>query len=588
MAQAGVALVMAAAAYRPIRAGAVRRPSFRGARVGLPALVAGAAAVAFIAVTLWWLLEDGWIPNGDAGRHLVIVNHYLLGVENGELWRPLDSPPVIDDEFYPPFVHIVGMLGSLVAGFGVFTPVLTLNLVFVPLLALGCYGIGSYVYGRWAGALAVVFVLGAPMLVAQFHVFMLDAPLTALVAVSVWLLLLADGFSRPGIAALAGVAVGCGAMTKVTFLLFIAGLVAVLLLRGGWRNATGIALFVGAALLVSQPWLMLNEDILRDRTSDEFDVDLVIGVALLLVAAGVVSMALARGAWRSRTGIAMLAGAALLVGQFWLLRDGALPWEGGNYGAHFWGALTVQLLAPLFLFFVVGLGSAIWSAVRLRARGGELELVVGLVVGVIGVASMDSYDPRYSMPLLPYAAVLGVGWITALPQVRLRLAGAAAVAAVALTNSVMVNSGLGEPVRFGLPLTDRHATLVSDGGYVENQPRRESWMPELLEAARDAGAEQVMFQPESLNTGGYNLNGLTVLGRAADLSVRPPYLVQELNEHDIYLARLAVDSTKERPCIVIGGAYRGEYGIYVFRGGPIAEGRPSWCPPGWEQRVVDY
>jgi hypothetical protein len=187
------------------------------------------------------------------------------------------------------------------------------------------------------------------------------------------------------------------------------------------------------------------------------------------------------------------------------------------------------------------------------------------------------------MPLLPYAAVLGVGWITALRRVRLRLVGAVAVVAIALTNSVMVNSGLGQPVKIDMPFTDRPATLVSDEGYVENQPRPKSWFPELLESAREAGAEQVMFQAESLNNGGYNLNGLTALGREVGLTVRPPYLWDELNESDIYVTRLAVESRKEEPCILI---YDGAHGIYVFRGGPIAEGKPSWCPPGWEQRAV--
>jgi hypothetical protein len=539
IAEIGIAIIVGAAFFGLGTWRAVRAPSVRIRRPSTPVLVAGSAAFAFILVTLWWVLNDGWLPNGDAGRHLVIVGNYLSAVENGHLWRPLDSPPVIDEEFYPPFVHLVGVLGSLIAGFGINTGVMTLNLLFVPLLAVGCYGIGSYVYGQWAGALAVIFVLGAPLLIAQFHVFMLDASLTALVAGSVWLLLLSEQFSRTGIAALAGVVVGCGIMTKVTFPLFIAGVVLVLLLRNGWRNWRGFVMFLGIALLISQPWLLLHEDMLRDR-----------------------------------------AGRALDMQRENPHAQGAF----GNYGAYFWGVLTVQLLLPLFLFFVVGFGSACWSAIRRKARNGELELAAGVVVGVIAVANMDWFNVRYDMPLLPYAAVLGVGWVTALRFVWLRFALATTVVVVALTNSIMVNTGLGGLVTIGSPFSSDHATLVSDGGYVENHPRPESWLPELLEGARDAGAEQVIFHPESLNTGHYNLNGLTVLGREAGLSVRPAALWQELSEDDIYVTRLALDSTERRPCIIQDG----EYGIYVFRGGPIAEGKPSWCPPGWQQRRVTF
>jgi hypothetical protein len=536
-AQVGIALILAGALYGSARLPQFRRPQWHLRRPSLPVAAAGGAALAFVAVSVWWLIADGWVPNGDAGRHLLIVNNYLQAVEGGDLWRPLDSPPVIDEEFYPPFVHLVGVLGSLVGSYGVVSGVLTLNFIFVPLLALGCFATASRIYGRWAGALAVVFVLGAPILIAQFHVFMLDASLTALVAVSVWLLLASDRFARPAMAALAGLAVGFGIMTKVTFPLFVAGVVAVILFRGGWRNWRGLALFLGVALLVSQPWLMLHEDMLRDR---------------------------------AERAINMQRENPHAQGTF------------GNYGAYFWGVLTVQLLAPLFLFFLVGFGRAVWRAVKRRDSDGELELVAGVVVGVVAVASMDWFNVRYNMPLLPYAAVLGVGWVTAIGRVPVRLALAAAVVVIAVTNSVMVNSGAGGLVKIGLPFTDRHATLVSDGGYVENQPRGEVWVPELLEAAREAGARQVIFHPESMNTGYFNLNGLAVFGRMADLSVRPPYLWHELSETDVYLTRLDIAPSRPDPCIRL----EGDRGIYVYRGGP-PEGRTPWCPPGWQQRIAD-
>lgn len=47
--------------------------------------------------------------------------------------------------------------------------------MFVPLLALGCYHVGRLAFGRTAGALAVVFALGSPLLIEQFHVLMLEA-----------------------------------------------------------------------------------------------------------------------------------------------------------------------------------------------------------------------------------------------------------------------------------------------------------------------------------------------------------------------------------------------------------------------------
>ena len=120
----------------------------------------------------------------------------------------------------------MGALAAFVGGVNVASPIIGENLMFVSLLALGCYQTGRLLFGPLAGLLAVVFVLGSPLLISQFHVFMLDAPLAALVAVSIWLILASEDFSRVGMAALAGLAVGLGLNIKVQFALFVVGLVA--------------------------------------------------------------------------------------------------------------------------------------------------------------------------------------------------------------------------------------------------------------------------------------------------------------------------------------------------------------------------
>ena len=605
-AEVGVLLIVLAGAYwgrHALSVGNLPRPR----RPSAPVAAMAAAALGFIAVSVWWVLADGWVPNGDAGRHLVITSSYLNAVEGGDLLYPLNSPPTIDSEFYPPFVHLVGVLGSLVGGFGVVTGVVTLNLFFVPLLAIGCYGIGSYVFDRWAGVLAVVFVLGTPILISQFHVYMLDAPVTALVAMSVWLLLISKNFSRTGIAALAGVAVGCGILSKATFPIFVVGVVAVLIARGGWRQWQGLLVFFGVALLICQPWLMLHEDLLRSRADRALDMPqdnspadgklgLLVLVSILLAvgwahSTSVVVRQRAAGGWRSWHGVVAVLGGALLVVLLGLmveqglgrssgdprqvneLADGVL----GNYGAYFWGALVVQLLVPLFIFLAIGLGHSVWSVLRRRAPDGVLELLAGLVAGVVAVAMMDWFNTRYDMPLLPYAAVLGVGWIRAFRDVRLRAVAAAALVAVALLNSVMINSGVGGQVTVHMPFSDRYATVFSDSGYIENQPRSDVRVDDLLEDAHAAGARKVIFQPETLNTGGFNLNGLTVFARMADLSTPPSWLVEELGPADIYLTREPL-SPDRFACVAVN--YE-THGVFVYRGGPPGSGEP-WCPPGWE------
>jgi len=72
--------------------------------------------------------------------------------------------------------RLVGALAAFAGGASVASPIIGENLVFVSLLTLGCYQTGRLLFGPRAGLLASIFVLGSPLLIAQLHVFMLDAP----------------------------------------------------------------------------------------------------------------------------------------------------------------------------------------------------------------------------------------------------------------------------------------------------------------------------------------------------------------------------------------------------------------------------
>jgi len=59
---------------------------------------------------------------------------------------------------------------------------------------------------RW---LSVVFVVASPMMISSFKDYMLDAPLTAVAALALYLLIRARGFSSRRYSLLFGVAAGC-------------------------------------------------------------------------------------------------------------------------------------------------------------------------------------------------------------------------------------------------------------------------------------------------------------------------------------------------------------------------------------------
>ncbi|MGO9763465.1 MAG: ArnT family glycosyltransferase [Solirubrobacteraceae bacterium] len=464
------------------------------------------AALTFIALTCWWLTQDRSIPIYDAGDHLetALIFHQML--DAGNLLGPFnhESP-------YPPFATMVGALAVFVGGVNVASPIIGENLVFVSLLTLGCYQTGRLLFGPKAGMLAAIFVLGSDLLTAQFHVFMIDAPEAAVVAVSIWLLLACDDFSRVGMSAAAGLVVGVGLFTKVQYPPFVMGIVLMALLRGGWRNGRGLVTFAAVALIVGAPWYI-------DHLT-QFATFLQISTENPDVIPGDIPPLLSLG----------------------------------NFAWYFWNMLNSQLLAPLFALL---LGGTIWMTVTLirhrrealgaklnsgpptaqpatiragvrtdeRTLGARLEFVVGAFVAWLFITLTPSHDIRYAIPLLPYLAVIATAWIVYLP----RWAGRAAIAVLALgviANTLGTTFGVASSVQVALvhplPPGEEAAddiTLYSTGGFLVAGPSRDGDVPGLLEQLHRDGVSTVTWSVEQSTAPDFSYEGLKPLSLIADLT----------------------------------------------------------------------
>src|ERR1041385_2559108 len=311
------------------------------------------AAALFIGLTCWWLTQDRSIPVYDAGDHLETAFQFHSMIRSGDLLGPFNRVSQ-----YPPLALLVGAFSVFVGGVNVASPIVGENLVFVPLLVLGCYQTGKLLFDERAGLLATIFMLGSPLLAEQFHVFMLDVPQASIVAVSMWLLLASEGFSRNRIAFWAGIAVGCGLLIKVTFPIFVAGIVLVLLAQGGWRNGRGLLSFALPALVVGAPWYIAH-------ISD---------FGMIANLAGTNSGAVAGNLPP-------------------LLSTANLLW-------YFWSTLNSQLFAPLFLLVLIGTAITIRATLR-RDAGWELKLafLVGGFAAWLGISLTPHHDIRYDIPL---------------------------------------------------------------------------------------------------------------------------------------------------------------------------------------------
>lgn len=465
-----------------------RRPSVAAVRASVESRVAvsrwsacawGAigATAAFIALTCWWLTQDRSIPIYDAGNHLNTALEYHEMLAAGNLFEPFTRPTI-----YPVLGAIVGALAVFAGGVNVASPIIGENLVFVSLLALGCYQTGRLLFGRLAGMLAVLFVFGSPLLISQFHVFMLDAPLAALVSVSVWLVLASDDFSRPGIAGVAGLAVGLGLNMKSQFPLYLAGLTVIALLHGGWRNWRGFAIFCVVAAVVGAPWYVVHFSEL----------------GTLLEAGG------------NAPGVAPgNAPPTLSVHN--------LLW-------YFWIVLNSQLLVALF---ILAAGGAVWMlvmAVRSRSgRGVRLEFLAGACAAWLAITLLPHHDIRYSLPLLAFTAVIGTGWIASLPRTP-RVAAIALLVLGVGGNTLGMDFGVGREVTVALPRLLSGASeppdvvLYATNGFLVSAPSRDGDVPGLLESLHREGVRTIAWGFGQSAEPDFSYEGLLPLVRIAQLS----------------------------------------------------------------------
>jgi 4-amino-4-deoxy-L-arabinose transferase-like glycosyltransferase len=498
------------------------------------------AVALFLGITFWWLTQDRSIPIFDAGLHLSLTLDVYENLRAGHVGTALTlSIP------YPPFAYLVGALGVWIGGLGVAPPIIAQNLIFVPLLALGCYHVGRLAFGARAGLLAVLFALGSPLIAAQFHVTMTDAPETAMVAVSVWLILASERFSRVWVSAAAGVAVGLGMLTKEPFAFFVAGVIGVVLVRGGWREWRGLLAFTLVALALALPWYIHYFSHVK---------------------------ALAEG--------------AALASKYQYETRGIAParFSGANLTWYFWNIANFQLYAPLFGFALVG---GVWTIVGFARRRPisplAWELTVGALVGWLAITETYVHDTRYSMPLLLYLAVFGSGWIVRLPRMG-RLIGTGALVLVVTANTLATSFGVGGVLKATLPGANSEpletpgvVTFYSNTGFLVAGPHRDGNVLGLMQALRRNGVRVITWiniaseEPPPELTPTFSSAGLEAFALIAGLKLakRVPSTPSEAT-----LGHGPVEAAHSPPCVTLSDGS----GVWVRIGSPNARGIQYYCP----------
>jgi 4-amino-4-deoxy-L-arabinose transferase-like glycosyltransferase len=485
------------------------------------------AVLAFVAVSLWWLTQDDRIPIWDPGYHMLIAYNDSQALAHG---HPL-APFTAYYAGYPPVLHLVGAVSIFLVGMHPMSLVMTANFVFVPLLAFGCYGVGNLVAGSRAGLLAGLFALATPMFVSEMHDFFIDTAQAAMVAVGLWSLLAARRFERVGVAALAGALCGLALITKETSAVFLVGAGLALLVRGGWRNWTGLLAFTGAVAVIAGPWYVYHwHDIINSYTQ---------------------------------------------IGEEYVSPVQSPPrWSLSSLGWYFWNLVNEQVLVPFTLLVLIGTVLAVRRCVRDRFSTSSVlpEVLAGGAVSYLGMTYLAHKDPRYTLPALVYIAVLSTYWIAQVRRTRVRQALTGAFVTVAVINFVGMSTGLGGTRRLmvalpGAPFDPAnsvdpyswHLTLYENQGWLRGGPQHDGDVRWLLSGLRQMGVTRIAFDGGA-NEPDFSLEGTTPLALELKMGIDPPNPTQAPNSAFLFLHVPRLGELP--PCQFLNDGM----GVYAIRG----------------------
>lgn len=347
-------------------------------RSRLDRLLLGLVFIILSTSTIVWTLRDRTPPPWDPSDHLRYAYDYYRLLAHTD-FAGFAREVFTAKHYYAPFVHLVTAVVFLILGASRLTG-LAVNLLSLAAILWGTAGMSRRIYGDSSAArnnhtsAPPVWLSVLPAMIAACYHFnawlmhdaFLDFPLVAAVTVSFASLIRAGDFVDRRKALAFGIAAGVGMLVKQTFAFFFILPALYVVGRILWtrdrRAILNLTLAAVVLILIAALWYVPH---LRD----------VIAI------------------YRENQQAAVNENEAPLF----------------NFDSNFFyvhALLSMQVQLPLALLFVGGLA---YSLVRCRKQ--SVLLYLWLLSGLVSFALIANKDVRYTVPVLPAAAVLSVCWL---------------------------------------------------------------------------------------------------------------------------------------------------------------------------------
>jgi 4-amino-4-deoxy-L-arabinose transferase-like glycosyltransferase len=504
----------------------------------VPWLLIGGVTL-FHAANNWvWLVQNVTWTGWDKPRHLAWSLNYAQMLSHPTITSLFDvmvSDPIRPALFPASAAIMYGLFGRS-ADVAVMT-----NVIYLAIALAATYGIGQRWGGRWLGLVSAALLAFFPMFYSMSRYFYLEFALTAMVTLSVYLLLATNGFQRRGMSLLFGLSLGLGLLTKRTFAIFIVGPVLAVILTSGlvpalwkrlgrrpqiyWKKAV-IALVGG--LVPAAIWYFPNREAVQG---------LFLGDALLLIWWGLIALTIYFTTLPSAPLSNILAAVSLGAGvaSTWYLarieflqrlaiygygiddpRGRRLRLDSLDTYLYYVRKLGNEHLSFLIFFVLVAILLAA-VVVLLRRQGSVRQAlrqirpegwaVLAWAGGSYTILTLSIYhETRAFTPVLPAVALLLGAALCKIPGRRLRLALLVLLLGFGLFQFSVLSyesvQKLVPPRSFTLPFWGR-TTTFAQGVYIqlpdEGETDRGYWIePDVLERMEE---QRLVLERETISLG---------------------------------------------------------------------------------------
>lgn len=540
----------------------------------------------FHVINNWiWAVTNVTLLGWDRSSHLaktLIYNDILRQIDIRSVFTaltwPWNRPPL-------PFLSVVPFYRL----FGVSTDIaLMSNCLYLGILLLSVYGIGRTVRTGKVGLYAAFLTSFYPILYGISRLSYVDYALTAMVSLSIYLLLKTDQFRSRKWSLLFGLGMGLGLLTKWPFIAFAGAPVAYVAWRSGalsrilfipWRGSEGTSrlrrlitapwFHIGGALLVSLAWYVPNWDRLPQFMLGQW-----LPVLSCILLAGTFYVLSRRPSQGVNFLSAVMLGASIAsvwslpnIGfsrRFLFVAYGGVNIQGKGlnlldpaYYARYVSMLMTEQLSPLyFCALLLAVGALLYKRVRrssgFRALWGMSETAVVLtlwfVVPFLIFTFSQTWNSRFNIGLLPAAALITAWGLDELGGSYLRAALVVCLVGCGLAQFFILSYdslySVSERTVFSVPVLGR-MNLLGEGSYVmpPNRDRTDSgyWVgPQIMTTIRDSAAGEASLGLLVNNT---HLNAdilryLTLL-EFGEIHVRD--LARDESEKSVYLEVFSCD-----------------------------------------------